>query len=163
MTEVNEIKDEIVSKDEPATVEISSAAVTLAEDKPAPEVAKDGANPPNAMGNSEVDSTPTPSVAVPAEVEAPVVVETPVEVAPEEKAASEQTTTVIHPVTSSSDAGKDDSQKADGKSKQLFQSIPICASVGSQPRRVSVGSPLQGEKMGRSSKNYLMTWTCQIG
>ena len=121
MTEVNEIKDEIVSKDEPATVEISTAAVTLAEDKPAPEVAKDGANPPNAMGNSEVDSTPTPSVAVPpAEVVAPVVVETPTEVALEaEKEASEQTTTVIHPVTSSSDAGKDDSQKADGKSKQL--------------------------------------------
>ena len=129
MTEVNEIKDEIVSKDEPATVEISSAAVTLAEDKPAPEaVAKDGANPPNAMGNSEVDSTPTPSVAVPpAEVVAPEVVETPTEVALEaEKAvASEQTTTVIHPVTSSSDAGKDDSQKADGKSKQLFQFLFI--------------------------------------
>lgn len=119
VTEVNEIKDEIVSKDEPATVEISTAAVTLAEDKPAPEVAKDGANPPNAMGNSEVDSTPTPSVAVPpAEVVAPEVVETPTEVALEaEKEASEQTTTVIHPVTSSSDAGKDDSQKADGKSK----------------------------------------------
>ena len=133
MTEVNEIKDEIVSKDEPATVEISSAAVTLAEDKPVPEVAKDGANPPNAMGNSEVDSTPTPSVAVPAEVVAPVVVETPTEVAleAEKVAASEQTTTVIHPVTSSSDAGKDDSQKADGKSKKLFQflSIPICTSM----------------------------------
>merc|ERR1711874_189398 len=80
VTEVNEVKDEIVSKDEPA-VEIS--VVTLEEDKPE-EVVTDGAIP-DATSSSEVGSTASAAAAP-----EPVVVGTPVsvsDVAPKEKAA----------------------------------------------------------------------------
>ena len=63
MPEMNEAKDEIVSKDDSAVENISSVSVTLTEDKPA-EVVNDGAIP-NAVTSSSDDSTATPSAPAP--------------------------------------------------------------------------------------------------
>ena len=64
MPEINEAKDEIVSKDDSAVENISSVSVTLTEDKPA-EVVNDGAIPNAVTSSSETDSTATPSAPAP--------------------------------------------------------------------------------------------------
>jgi len=159
--EINEAKDEIVSKDDSAVENISSVSVTLTEDKPT-EVVNDGAIPNAVTSSSETDSTATPSAPAPivpsAVASTPVEVEeTPVSVSivdlKVENAASEQTMSVIHPVTSSSDAGKDDAgPKADGKSKakNKKEETSIKASEEQPPLKVENDS-VEGSEAHKNS------------
>ena len=121
MPETNEAKDEVVSKE----ADSSSTAVQVEDAKPVEAAVKDDANISNVTSSSEA----APTVASNA-VAHPEPVAVVMEVVPEvaaaakaEPASASETSSVIHPATSSSDAGKiDESQMADADGKYILNS-----------------------------------------
>ena len=122
MPETNEVKDEVVSKE----ADSSSTAVQVEDAKPVEAAVKDDANISNVTSSSEAAPTvasnavahPEPAVAV--VMEAPAIPEVAAVKAEPASAASEPSP-VIHPATSSSDAGKiDESQMADADGKYIW-------------------------------------------
>ena len=123
MPETNEVKDEVVSKE----ADSSSTAVQVEDAKPVEAAVKDDANISNVTSSSEAAPTvasnavahPEPAVAV--VMEAPAIPE--VAAVKAEPASVSEPSPVIHPATSSSDAGKiDESQMADADGKYILNS-----------------------------------------
>ena len=119
MPETNEVKDEVVSKE----ADSSSTAVQVEDAKPVEAAVKDDAN---VTSSSEAAPTmasnavahPEPVAVV---MEAPAIPE--VAAAKVEPASASEPSPVIHPATSSSDAGKiDESQMADADGKYILNS-----------------------------------------
>ena len=119
MPETNEVKDEVISKE----ADSSSTAVQVEDAKPVEAAVKDDAN---VTSSSEAAPTmasnavahPEPVAVV---MEAPAIPE--VAAAKAEPASASEPSPVIHPATSSSDAGKiDESQMADADGKYILNS-----------------------------------------
>ena len=119
MPETNEVKDEVISKE----ADSSSTAVQVEDAKPVEAAVKDDAN---VTSSSEAAPTmasnavahPEPVAVV---MEAPAIPE--VAAAKVEPASASEPSPVIHPATSSSDAGKiDESQMADADGKYILNS-----------------------------------------
>ena len=119
MPETNEVKDEVISKE----ADSSSTAVQVEDAKPVEAAVKDDAN---VTSSSEAAPTmasnavahPEPVAVV---MEAPAIPE--VAAAKVETASASEPSPVIHPATSSSDAGKiDESQMADADGKYILNS-----------------------------------------
>ena len=123
MPETNEVKDEVVSKE----ADSSSTAVQVEDAKPVEAAVKDDANISNVTSSSEAAPTvasnavahPEPVAVV---MEAPAIPE--VAAVKAEPASASEPSPVIHPATSSSDAGKiDESQMADADGKYILNSL----------------------------------------
>ena len=119
MPETNDVKDEVISKE----ADSSSTAVQVEDAKPVEAAVKDDAN---VTSSSEAAPTmasnavahPEPVAVV---MEAPAIPE--VAAAKVEPASASEPSPVIHPATSSSDAGKiDESQMADADGKYILNS-----------------------------------------
>ena len=119
LPETNEVKDEVISKE----ADSSSTAVQVEDAKPVEAAVKDDAN---VTSSSEAAPTmasnavahPEPVAVV---MEAPAIPE--VAAAKVEPASASEPSPVIHPATSSSDAGKiDESQMADADGKYILNS-----------------------------------------
>ena len=119
MPETNDVKDEVVSKE----ADSSSTAVQVEDAKPVEAAVKDDAN---VTSSSEAAPTmasnavahPEPVAVV---MEAPAIPE--VAAVKAEPASASEPSPVIHPATSSSDAGKiDESQMADADGKYILNS-----------------------------------------
>jgi hypothetical protein len=132
LPETNEVKDEVVSKE----ADSSSTAVQVDEAKPVEaEVKADDANISNVTSSSEAAPTAAASNAVAHPEPVAVVMEAPaipevaaVAVAEAEPASASEPSPVIHPATSSSDAGKiDESQMADADGKYILN-LMLCFS-----------------------------------
>jgi hypothetical protein len=122
LPETNEVKDEVVSKE----ADSSSTAVQVEDAKPVEAAVKDDANISNVTSSSEAAPTvasnavahPEPVAVV---MEAPAIPE--VAAVKAEPASASEPSPVIHPATSSSDAGKiDESQMADADGKYILNS-----------------------------------------
>ena len=127
MPETNEVKDEVVSKE----ADSSSTAVQVEDAKPVEAAVKDDANISNVTSSSEAAPTvasnavahPEPVAVV---IEAPAIPE--VATVKAEPASASEPSPVIHPATSSSDAGKiDESQMADADGKYILN-LMLCFS-----------------------------------
>ena len=119
MPETNDVKDEVVSKE----ADSSSTAVQVEDAKPVEAAVKDDANV-----TSSSEAAPTMASNAVAHPE-PVAVVMEASAIPEvaavkaEPASASEPSPVIHPATSSSDAGKiDESQMADADGKYILNS-----------------------------------------
>ena len=118
MPETNDVKDEVVSKE----ADSSSTAVQAEDAKPVEAAVKDEAVTSSSeaapMVASNAVAHPEPVAVV---MEAPAIPE--VAAVKAEPASASETSPVIHPATSSSDAGKiDESQMADADGKYILNS-----------------------------------------
>ena len=121
MPETNDVKDEVVSKE----ADSSSTAVQVEDAKPVEAAVKDEAVTSSSEATPTVVSNavahPEPVAVV---MEAPAIPE--VATVKAETASASETSPVIHPATSSSDAGKiDESQMADADGKYILNSMTL--------------------------------------